>query len=74
MSDLLIRNLPPEVHERLRVLAQRSRRSLSEEAARLLEEAITAQMPIAAQPPMPFSGAFPMSDEWPEKVQREGRA
>ena len=49
MSALLIRNLPPEVHDRLKVLAQRNRRSLSEEAARLLEEAIAAQMPLAAQ-------------------------
>ena len=74
MSALLIRNLPPEVHERLRVLAQRNRRSLSEEAAHLLEEAIAAQMPLAAQPPTPFAGAFPLSDEWLDKAKSEGRA
>ena len=74
MSALLIRNLPPEVHDRLRVLAQRNRRSLSEEAARLLEEALAAQMPLAAQPPTPFTGAFPLSDEWLDKAKSEGRA
>ena len=74
MSALLIRNLPPGVHERLRVLAQRNRRSLSDEAAHLLEEAIAAQMPLVAQPPAPFAGAFPLSDEWLEKAKREGRA
>jgi hypothetical protein len=74
MSALLIRNLPPEVHERLRVLAQRNRRSLSEEAAHLLEEAIAARMPLAAQPPTPFAGTFPLSDEWLEKAKTEGRA
>ena len=74
MSALLIRNLPPEVHDRLKVLALRNRRSLSEEAARLLEEAIVAQMPFAAQPPTPFTGTFPLSDEWLEQAKNEGRA
>lgn len=74
MSALLIRNLPPEVHERLRVLAQRNRRSLSEEAVHLLEEAIAAQRPLAAQLPTPFAGAFPLSDEWLEKAKSEVRA
>jgi hypothetical protein len=74
MSALLIRNLPPEVHDRLRVLAQRNRRSLSEEAAHLLEEAIAAQMPFAAQPPTPFTGTFSLNDEWLDKAKSEGRA
>lgn len=74
MSALLIRSLPPEVHARLKVLAQRNRRSLSEEAAHLLEEALAAQMPLAAQPPTPFTGAFPLSDEWLDTAKREGRA
>lgn len=74
MSDLLIRNLLPHVHERLRVLAQRNRRSLSEEAAHLLEEAIAAQGPLTAQLSTPFAGAFPLSDEWLEKAKSEGRA
>lgn len=74
MSALLIRNLPPEVHDRLRVLAQRNRRSLSEEAAHLLEEAIAAQMPLAAQPPTPFAGTISLSDEWLDKAKSEGRA
>ena len=74
MSALLIRNLPPEVHQRLRVLAQRNRRSLSEEAAHLLEEAIAAQMPLAVQMPTPFAGAFPLSDEWLDQAKSEGQA
>jgi hypothetical protein len=74
MSALLIRNLPPEVHDRLRVLAQRNRRSLSEEAAHLLEEAVAAQIPLAGQPPAPFTGAFPLSDEWLNQAKSEGRA
>lgn len=74
MSALLIRNLPLEVHDRLKLLAQRNRRSLSEEAAHLLEEAIAAQMPLAVQPPTPFVGAFPLSDEWLDQAKNEGRA
>lgn len=74
MSDLLIRNLAPEVHDRLKLLAQRNRRSLSEEATHLLEEAIAAQRPLFAQPPKPFAGAVLLSDEWLDKVKSEGRA
>ncbi len=74
MSALLIRNLPPELHDRLKVLAQRNRRSLSEEAARLLEQAIAAQVPLASQAPIPFAGAFLLSDEWLDNAKSEGRA
>jgi plasmid stability protein len=74
MSALLIRNLAPAVHDKLKVLAQRNRRSLSEEAARLLEQAIAAQTPLASQAPTPFAGAFPLSDEWLDLAKNEGRA
>jgi hypothetical protein len=73
VSTLLNRHLPPEAHARLKMRALRNRRSLSEEAACLLGEALAAQVPLAAQPPSPFTGVFPLSDEWLDKAKNEGR-
>jgi plasmid stability protein len=40
MASLTIRNLPPEVYARLRELARRHRRSVTQEAAFIIEEAV----------------------------------
>jgi len=74
MSALLIRDLPPEVHRKLKLLAQRNRRSLSEEASSLLEQALTAQALGARDLPIPLVGAFPITDEWLNSAKNEGRA
>ena len=74
MSALLIRNLPPEVHHNLKLLAQRNRRSLSDEASSLLEQALAAQMHGVHDLPTPLVGAFPLTDEWLNSAKNEGRA
>jgi hypothetical protein len=74
MSALLIRNLPPDVHRRLKQLAQRNRRSLSEEASSLLAQAVLAQTHALPEIPIPFIGKFPLTDEWLEEAKNEGRA
>jgi hypothetical protein len=74
MSALLIRNLPPDVHCRLKQLAQRNRRSLSEEASSLLVQALTAQAHNLYEMPVPFQGTFPLTDDWLERAMLEGRA
>ena len=40
MPTVTIRNLPPEVYERLRERAKRHRRSLTQEAAAIIEQAV----------------------------------
>lgn len=40
MASLTIRNLPPEVYARLRERARRHRRSVTQEAAFIIEEAV----------------------------------
>jgi plasmid stability protein len=43
MATLHVRNIPDEVYERVKQLAARQRRSLSEEVAVLLENAVEAE-------------------------------
>lgn len=74
MSALLIRYLPPEVHRKLRLLAQRNRRSLSAEASSLIEQALVAQEHGVRNLPVPLAGTFPLTDEWLDSAKNEGRA
>ena len=74
MSALLIRDLPPEVHRKLKLLAQRNRRSLSAEASSLIEQALAAQTQPVYELPTPFVGAFPLTDDWLTSAKNEGRA
>lgn len=41
MASLQIRDVPPELYHRLRLLAEKERRSLTQEALVLLEQALT---------------------------------
>ena len=74
MSALLIRDLPPEVHRKLKLLAQHNRRSLSAEASSLIEQALAAQTQPIQELPVPFVGAFPITDDWLASAKNEGRA
>ena len=42
MSTLVIKNLPEQLHERLKAQAERNRRSVTKEAIRLLESGLVA--------------------------------
>jgi len=57
MPDLLIRNVPPELHARLKAAAAAHRRSLTQEAIQIIEENLseppTRSLPSADQLPVP---------------------
>ncbi|MGH7545427.1 MAG: FitA-like ribbon-helix-helix domain-containing protein [Gemmatimonadota bacterium] len=83
MASLTIRDLPREVYERLRQRAQRHRRSLTQEAAFLLERALDepdaralwAQVDVVRERLQGRYGSFP--DSTPgirEDREREERA
>ncbi len=42
MSTLVIKNLPEQLHQRLKAQAERNRRSVTKEAIRLLESGLVA--------------------------------
>ena len=74
LDAVVTRNLPPEVHHKLKLLAQRNRRSLSEEASSLLEQALATQAYDTRELPVPVVGTFPLTDEWLASAKSEGRA
>lgn len=50
MPDLLIRNVPPELHARLKAAAAAHRRSLTQEAIQIIEENLS-EPPTRSLPP-----------------------
>ena len=70
MPSILIKDIPPELHRRLREAATRDHRSLSKEAIALLEAALTER---PAELPPPIELAFPLNREWLDRAVAEGR-
>lgn len=73
MSTLVIKNLPDDLHARLRDQAERNRRSVTQEAISLLESGITVPRlaPILA-PPVKLKGG-PLTTEDILTFLAEGR-
>ena len=72
MSSLLIRDLPATLHHRLKETAARNRRSMTQQAIALLEEAL---LPAGQEPwPVPFQGKAPLTPRVISRAKREGRA
>lgn len=75
MSTLVVKNLPDELHDRLRERAQRNHRSVTKEAIVLLEQGMLAaavRQPIKLPPPIKLKGG-PVTTEWIEAAIAEGR-
>ena len=75
MSTLVVKNLPDELHDRLRERAQRNHRSVTKEAIVLLEQGMLApapRRPIDLAPPIKLKGG-PVTTEWIEAAIAEGR-
>ena len=75
MSTLVVKNLPDELHDRLRERAQRNHRSVTKEAIVLLEQGMLAaavRRPIKLPPPITLKGG-PATTAWIEAAIAEGR-
>lgn len=70
MPSILIKDIPADLHERLRKAAVRDHRSMSKEVIALLE-ATLAECP--AQLPPPIELAFPLTQDWLDRSISEGR-
>lgn len=70
MASILIKDIPADLHERLRQAAQRDHRSLNKEVIALLEDALKPRSVVL---PPPIQGAFPLTPEWLEQAISEGR-
>jgi plasmid stability protein len=70
MPSILIKDIPAELHERLRQAALRDHRSLNKEVIALLEGALAAPSP---QLPPPIQATFGLTTDWLERAISEGR-
>jgi len=72
MSALLIKNMPPPLHERLRQHAVSHHRSMNREVIAILEQELAR--PKAADVPPPLIGLDrPVSGEWIVQIIRDAR-
>ena len=71
MPGLLIKGVPAPVHRKLKRLASHHRRSMTQEALVILEEALVAAEPVGAWP-APHKGSLPLTPALLRKA-RKGR-
>lgn len=74
MTDLLIRQIPDELHSKLKQSARANRRSVNQEVIVLLEQSLAEENPQLPPLPQPLRGAFPLDDDWLREAREEGRA
>lgn len=74
MTDLLIRQVPDDLHAKLKRRARANRRSMNQEIIILLEQSTAEEIPAVPLIPRPLRGAFPIDDEWLERAREGGRA
>lgn len=73
MPGFVIKDLPRELHRKLKEQAARHHRSMTKEVLAVLEHALGGGAPRAKAPP-PFKGRFGLTDKFLDKAKREGRA
>lgn len=71
MSAVVIRDLPPSLHQRLKQEAEKNHRSMNREIIAILEKIL--ERPAAAELPPPVKGLKPVSGEWIVKIIRDAR-
>lgn len=71
MTALVIKNLPAEIHHRLKDDAERHHRSMTQEAIAILERGL--QRPRAVPRFEAYRGAFPLTNRFATAAKAEGR-
>lgn len=73
MPGLLIKDLSPEIHRRLKERAARNKRSMRKEALFILEKALLEDEAATRELPPPIQGQYLLTDEWIDAAKQEGR-
>lgn len=73
MPSLLIKDMPPELHQRLREAAERDHRSMNRQAIAILEAALHPGPSGEPEFPPPIKATFPLTSEWLKRALAEGR-
>jgi len=71
MSALLIKNMPPTIHERLRRRAAEHHRSMNREVIAILERELDRSVP--AELPPPVKSLKPVDHAWIVQTIRDAR-
>lgn len=72
MPGLLIKDMPPGLHQKLKGVAAQHHRSMTKEALAILEKALDRiSSPSELPPPVKLNS--PITGEWINKAKREGR-
>jgi hypothetical protein len=71
MAGLLIKKIPPEVHEWLKREAERNRRSMTQQAIVVFEERMRCFRPVRF--PEPVRTRTVLTAEFIDRAKREGR-
>jgi plasmid stability protein len=71
MPSLVIKNLPEDLHIKLKAQAARHHRSMTREAIAILSEGVANS--VAREQPAPYKGRFPITEEFINAAKREGR-
>ena len=72
MPAIVIKDVPEQLHRRLREQAERNRRSMSQELLTIMEQALQPVPPLGRI--KPIRTKRPFSHAWLLKAMREGRA
>ena len=72
MPAILVKGLSPALHRKLRQVARRHRRSMTQEALTLLENALKSEGEVRSLPPA-LQGRFPVTKEFVDRAKRTGR-
>lgn len=72
MAGLVIKELPPELHRKLREQAARHHRSMTKEVIAVLEAALGNESRLMEAPP-PYKGQLALTDELIDEAKRDGR-
>ena len=76
MATLVIKNLPDELHRRLKEEAQKAHRSMTREAVYLLDAGLNGSLgpSQARELPAPYEGKKPLTDKLIHQWKRRGMA
>jgi plasmid stability protein len=72
MPGIVIRDLPPSLHLRLKEAARRHHRSMAKEVITILEDGLESETARSYSAPVKL--AFPLTDTFLDKAKRWGRA
>jgi hypothetical protein len=72
MSDILIRNVPETMKQKLKTRAEKHHRSVSKEIYAILEESIIETYQVR-ETPKPYRGKFKVTDEFISDAKNAGR-